>query len=642
MVNLCLQATDDGVSQKRLAPSLNKQRASNVFYHSIEFQKISATRFLPLFNVTGTGSWASPRTIVTIDGLPYTGYPYGIASVDLVPVDPVIIDTLIAMTETGIMHAGPVSGGVIDLSRRPVEDSLAVDVRLFTGSETGDPLIHLFTRPERSHINKNKVGPSFALSISNNRDRWAYRISGGGFFYFSTGSVNDFTITQYNRDLMPRQNRQVKVAGEAVYTIDNNRSIDFFAAGINLFGWEMSPFTSLFNHYTNVSSTGRLRYEDTSSGISMALIRDESHVWTKQVTGALPGAMRATEWTLYPAYNIPLGTAYTLSVFSNLGYIRVGDLSSGNGDKQSLIMEDVTSVQWGGGIRFGYSADRFSSSAGLRLDSQYEEPPEISAELAFHYGSVQSGMLHASLSSVVYFPDYLERYGMFMTTRLLNDDTGPEDFIVSGNPDILPERVHEVKTGYTQTGSSHTFSLELFGRWTDDQVLQQTIRSYRPAETREILRTATYINNGSRFVPGGNVRINVRPFNFLLVSSKHEFIDNSDIRSLPGYRTINELEFLLPLEIVFDVSILYIGETRWKEFTLEPEDDPYLGEGFDGVLQSATLLDISVSRRFEKFYFANGLEVRIQAQNFLNQPYRRIPAGNYIDRAVFVYLSFGL
>ncbi len=641
-VNLFLQASNSGVDEKRLTPSLNKQRASNAFYQSIHFQKISASRFLPLFNVAGTGNWASPRTVITINGVPYTGYPFGMQSIDLVPVDLVTVDTLVAKTGAGMMQSGPVSGGVIDIVRSPIADSFTVDARLFTGSETGDPLIHIFTRPERRHRNKNKVGPSFALSISNKSDKWAYRISGGGFFYFTTGSVNDYTIGQYNRNLLPRQNRQVKVIGEAVYTIDDDRSIDFFAAGINLFGWEMSPFTSLFNHYTNISSTGRITYKDTSSGMSAALIRDESFVWTKQLTGALPGALRTTEWTLYPVYEIPVGNAFNVSVFSNLGLINAVDLSGGDPRKQALLLQNVSSIQWGGGIGFGYSAGRLSSSAGLRLDSQYEDPPEASGELTFRYRSGQTGILHTSFSSAVYFPDYLERYGKFLSIRDIDDVSGHEEFVITGNPGIQPERVQEIKSGYLQTGSNYSISMELFGRWTENQIVQHTARSFRPVDTGEILRSATYINDGSRFVPGITVQLDTRPFDFLRVSSEHQYIDNSDMRSLPRYKTINAFEFLLPLDVVFDISIMHIVKSFWIEFVLAPEDDPFLGEGFDGVIRSATVFDMSVSRRFERFYFANGLEVSVQAQNFFNEPFQRIPIGNYIDRAVFVYVSFGL
>ena len=637
-----LQGGDDRADEKRITPSLNKQRAGNAFYQSIHFQKMSASRFLPLFNITGVGNWSSPRTVVTLDGLPYNGYPFGMQSIDLVPVDLITVDTLTAKTGAGIARTGQAAGGAIDIIRSPIPGEFTVDIRLFTGSETGDPLIHIFTRPDQAHINKNKVGPSFALSIANTKDNWSYRISGGGFFYFSTGSVNDYTIGQYNPGLMPRQNRQVKIIGEAVYTIDERRSIDFYTGGINLFGWEMSPFTSLFNHYTNVSSTGRIRYSDTAAGYSLGLVRDESFVWTKEMAGALPGSIRLTEWTFYPEYEISIDENSTISLFSSIGILNVRDLSGAGPREQSLLLRDVSSVNRGGGVGFEYANGRFFTSAGVRLDSKYEDSPELSGELSFGYRPYRTGIFYSSISSTAYSPDYLERYGTFLTTVGSVDPNDINEFTMSGNPALEPERIHEIKLALTETGKEYRIHTEVFGRWTDNRIIQHVERSFRPAETGEILRTATYSNDGSAFVPGITVQFAVQPFDFIDITSEHQYIDNADIRSLPRYKSINTFGFGLPLGVMLDVLVMYTGETEWDEFTLAPEDDALWGEGSDGVIRSATVFDISVSRRFGRFYFMKGLEVSIQAQNLFNEPFRRIPVGNFIDRAVFLYVSFGL
>ncbi len=633
-LNVC--ADDGWVEGKRISPSLNKQRASNAFYNSIHFQKLSATRFLPLFTTTGTGNWTSPRTVITLDGLPYSGYPFGMQSIDLVPVDLVTVDTLVVATGISMLQGRASAGGSIDIVRSPIPDTLHIDSRLYTGSETGDPLIHLFTQPERRLINKNKVGPSFALAISNTDNNWSYRISGGGFFYFSTGSVNDFTISRYNPELINRQNRQVKVIGEAVYNIDEHRHVDFYAAGINLFGWEMSPFTSLFNHYTNISSTGRIRYRDTASGISLALVRDESFVWTKQITGALPGAVRVNEWTLYPSYNFPLPGNFSSSLSGNVGYLRVRDLDGHKPDKQNVLLQDIHSVIWGGGIEFSFSSGKLFSRGGVRIDKRPEQTPALSGEFLSQFTFSSYGTMYASIGSAAYQPEYLEQFGIFRVKR------GTDEFTISGNPGLLVERVHELKLGFSQRGDNVSVLTEAFARKTKDQITQQVIRSFRSPDTRDILRTLTYVNDGSKFVPGITVQIDVRPFHFFRILSDHQYIDNSESQSLPRYKNINTFELLFPLDLFFEISVSHTGESFWKEFVVDVADDEYSGEGFDGRIGESTIFDITVSRAFDKFYFARGLEISLQAQNLFNTPIRRIPVGNYIDRAVFVYLSFRL
>jgi hypothetical protein len=631
---------EGGPGRERVTPSLNKQRASNAFYNSIHFQKLSASRYLPIFNIPGIGDWSSSRTVVVLDGVPYYGYPFGMRSIDLLPVDLVTVDEIHARWRIGAGAGGPVPGGMIDIKRSAIPDSLSVGVRLFTGSETGDPLVHIFTRPERSHINKNKVGPSFAGSISNRINRWSYRVSGGGFFYFTTGSINDVTINRYNREIANRQNRQVKAAAEAAYAIDDDRSVELYAAGINLFGWEMSPFTSLFNHYTNVSTMGRLRYRDDGRRISLTLARDESLVWTKPLHGTLPGALRTEIWNLYTQIERSVSSRLRITLFGDIGIFNATNLDEDKTGRQYFLAQSVSSVQWGGGAAIGYERGRFANRTAVRVDSRLDHTGELSADTGFRIDLGSSHVVKASAATSVYFPEYLERHGIFRTTREIQ--SAQETFTVTGNGGLQPERVYETSAGYVYAVSNARLTAELFGRWTDNPIKHSVQRAYRPSSTRDILRSLTYQNAGARFVPGGTVQIAVSPASFLNITTEHQYLDNSDIRSLSRYKNITALEFLLPLGALLDVTVSHTGKTFWREYVLSPEQDEYLGEGYNGIVPAATVFDVGVSYRFERFYFAKGLEVRLEAQNLINERLRRIPFGNLIDRAVFVYASFGL
>jgi hypothetical protein len=636
------RASDGIIGKKLFSPSMDKQRASNVLYQSVHLQKVSATRFLPLFNITGVGSWFSPRTTITLDGIPFRGYPFGIHSIDLVPVDLVTVDTLAARTIIGTLHSGPSPGGSIDIAIRPIPDSLALDIRLFTGSETGDPLVHLFTRPERSYPNKNKVGPSFALSISNKLNNWTYRISGGGFFYFSTGSVNDFTIGRYHSELIRRQNRQIKAIGEAEYTIDGHRSLVLYTAGINLFGWEMSPFTSLFNHYTSVGGTGRITYRDTASGFVIALVRDEGLTRTEHIYGTLPGELRITEWSLYPSYETKLMGKLDVAIFSNLGTFKAVDRSGEGTANQAFLQRDVSALEWGAGIEFGYSYGQVFTSGGFRIDSKLNYAPEAAGDLMLQYRSSRFGTFYTSFGTSAYFPTYLERYGYFKTVRAADTSEVLPEFVISGNRELRTERVYEIKKGYVYSNRNLTITTDVFGRYLKNRVNQHTSRSYRPVETGEILRTATYRNDDGGLIPGLTFRLDAGIFPFLLISTGHHYVDNSNMSSIPRYKSSTTFGLLLPLGVESEITLTHTGKTFWREFILAPQDDALLQTGFGGEIPSATVTDVTVSRRFERFYFANGLEISAQMQNIFNVPFQRIPVGNYIERAVFVYVFFGL
>jgi hypothetical protein len=635
-----------GAMSDIIVPSLTKKRAGSALNNHIHFRKLSATKFLPVFSIIGTGSWESPRTVITIDDIPYRTFAAGIPSVDLVPLDLIVIESIITDRHTGVGRSGPTPGGALHLHRQPLPDSLSIGVRLFTGSETGDPLVHLFTRPEMRHVNINKVGPSFALSAGNRSGDWSYRISGGGFFYFSTGSVNDVSIGRYSGELVNRQNRQVKVTAEAGYRIDDSGELSLFASGINLFGWEMSPFNSLFNHYTGLGSTVRIGYTDRPSGLSVSVSRDDMFTWSKEITGTPAYGWHATTYGVYPILRRQVSDVSDLTIFAHAELLLAADDGGPETTgRQHFLSDDVSEGNWG--IGFGFerrSAATFSYSGKVHVDGHSVFSPAISGEvsLELQLNDLHAVRLHAG--SAVYFPNYIERYGIIQTTRERTQTEIPDTFFIAGNPDLKIERTNELTLTFVSGERTHSFTFEatLLGRWMKSGIRHEVLRSVRTSVTADIVRTLRYRNDETRFVPGAVLQCTYRPYSFVTVSSEHSYIDNSSEPEFPRYVGIHSVDIRLPLDIYFDLAVNYSGSSIWEQFRVAEEDDDRYGQGFSGTVPAATVFDIALGRRFGDFYFAKDLDLRLQATNVFNAPVRRIPVGNYLTRAVIVYVSFGL
>jgi hypothetical protein len=636
----------DGAMSEVILPSLTKQRAGNALNNHIHFSKLSATKFLPVLSIIGTGSWESPRTVFTIDGIPYRTFAAGIPSVDLVPLDLIVIDSITTNRHTGVDRSSPTPGGILHLHRQAMPDSLAIGVRLFTGSETGDPLVHLFTRPEMRHVNINKVGPSFALSAGNRSGNWSYRISGGGFFYFSTGSVNDVSIGRYSSELVNRQNRQVKVTAEAGYRIDDSRELNLFASGINLFGWEMSPFSSLFNHYAGIGGTARIGYIDRVSGLRVTVSRDEMFTRSKEINGTPAYGWRATTYGVYPLLRRRAFGNTDLTFSAHAELLRAeDDTDVASTERQHILSDEVAEGNWG--IGFGLerrSAVTFSYYGKVRVDGHAVYAPAISGEASFEFPlkNMYSVRLHAG--SAVYFPNYMERYGIMQTTRQRTRSELPDTFYISGNPDLAVERTNELMLIFVSGERVNYFDCEaaIFGRWTHSGIRHEVLRAVRTFAFEDIVRSLRYVNVGTRFIPGGILQFTFRPYSFLTVSSEHLVIDNSNDPSLPRYNGIYSVDIRFPLDIYLGAVISHSGPSTWGEFSVAAEDDDLYGTGFPGTVPATTVFDTAFGRRFGDFYFAKDLDIRLQATNLFNAPVRRIPVGNYLTRAVFVYVSFGL
>jgi hypothetical protein len=626
------------------ALSLTKQRTSSFFYNNIYTEKLTATRFLPLFNLSGIGEWTSPRSTILINGIPYNGFLLNLQSVDLVPLDIVAVETIDLGYRPSAGDYAPAPGGYLALRQSLIPDSLAIRVRAFTGSETGDPLIYVFTRPEIVHINKNKVGPSFAASLSNRIGSLRYRISGGGFFYFSTGSVNDFILVSYDRDLINRQSRQIKISADGSYTIDKYRGVTFLAAGLNLFSWEMIPFTSTFQHYTQISTTFRSTYHDSLHDLSVSIVRDESLIWMKGTYNTPGGAVGLTEYTLYPSMKLLDSGFLRADINATLKYIdnRVPESKQSNLYQRLLVRDDSGPV-FGFGVNFRSVNDtQIRPHVRIRYDKHYDYAGLLSGDAAIHYALTGESTLSLFGGTVVYIPVSLERYGRFETSRFTENQTTPEVFHIRGNDRLAPERSYSTGIHFSYKPDQGILygSAEIFYRRIENPVAQYPLRIVRSLFPGEVIRSTEYRNLHRRSFGGGVLTIAYNPYPFLNLDTEFQFLQNDHVPFLPAAKATGLLRVILPLRIVFSISASYTDRVVYEDFTVLPENDFLNFTGVGGDIPSTTAFDLSIGRSFDRFYSLNRVEFRIEAQNIFNATLRRLPVGNHIDRAIFVYLSF--
>ncbi len=624
--------------------SLTKQRTSSLFYNSVYVEKLTATRFLPVFNLPGTGEWTSPRSVLLIDGIPSDISLLNLRSLDLIPLD------VLALEETGIdYHPGagmylPTSGGALSMKLSGIPDTLTVRARLFTGSETGDPLIYIFSRPDFPHTNKNKIGPSFALAVSNGNGKWRHRVSGGGFFYFSTGSVNDRFFRTYDSELMNRQNRQIKFALDGSYSPDRNNTFSYAAAGLNLFSWEMAPFTSTFQHYTQMVSTFRFGYTGSASGLSVNLVREESHTWMKESYRTDGGALSMTGYGGYASLRAfsMRGLSFTVNLSINHSVADRLPEKEGPG-YQALLLRKVEGWQWGiGGIFSQENASSFTYRAGIRIDGHYAYSARVSGEGVVEFEISDPVRISIFTSSAVYFPLPLERYGSFITARTTSNTAQVEEFRIQGNPGLTTERTESagMRISLESSDRKYTGMFDGFIRSTRDPVAQMPGRIVRSSHPGDIVREARYENLPDRMITGFAGAAGLSPFSFFTLNAEFQYLDNSDAPYLPRTKATLQTLCRLPLNIYLDVTLAFSGRAFFSDFFVSPENDYDTGFGVDGVIPASAVVDFSIARTFEGFYFMKEFEIRAEAQNIFNEPVRYLPIGNYIDRAVFIYASF--
>jgi hypothetical protein len=130
--------------------------------------------------------------------------------------------------------------------RKKISDDMKIKTRFYLGSETGDPLIHIYTRNDAELINKNKIIPSGSFSVENTINDFKYRITGGYYGFFTTGAENDTEIQKISSYYYSKQNKQFLASFQAGYNFDEKKHLEFEAGLISYYGWDIPPFIELF------------------------------------------------------------------------------------------------------------------------------------------------------------------------------------------------------------------------------------------------------------------------------------------------------------------------------------------------------------------------------------------------------------
>ncbi len=248
----------------RLSEMINKD---NVF-HTGKFGKYLAVLSEPrIYN-----PWFS-FTDIYIDGNKIKSFPLGLKSPDLLPL-------LTSISEFRINEKYFDNSDI--LMQRQITDSSGFAIRTFIGSETGDPLIHIYSRPELFLPNKNKIIPSVDAVCSYVDSIYKIRVSGAYYGFFNTGYENDALISRLNSYYSGKQNKQFIISVENTFTVGTWK-LKANAALNTFYGWDRPPVLNHPLHFESYLSDFNLSAE--TERLSVAFLRDQSITQIHKATG---------------------------------------------------------------------------------------------------------------------------------------------------------------------------------------------------------------------------------------------------------------------------------------------------------------------------------------------------------------------
>lgn len=586
------------------------------------FPPLSATRFLSIPNFTGTTEWSSPKTLITIDGIPFRLFPLNHVSPDLLPIDQNILDSPRPESCPLVMEFAAAASGSVELLRREIPDSLQLSFTFVDGSEVGDPLIYFYTRRGDPAIhNRNQTGPSGSLAISRRFGGMRVRAHLSRYNYFTTGGPQDAII--YALDASDRRNQNQNDMGslECTMPIMSRATLSLLAGLSRREGWEMFPFTSHFHRSENITGTVRLRATELLPGADVGVLADRMTFRSRRQTGAVGGGYEEAELGIHARWSL-LSTPSTLvRVAGRLSSHRIVPDSGGIQYFGSRIVRR----EWGLAAIIERSVNEsVRGETRIRFD-RFGSESAASAQVGLTYALGTTVSLRARGASVAVFPTLLESYGFFSMTRRRRAPAGEELFGVVPSFGLKPSRTRELVLGVQEAGG-HEWGVDLFTQSVVAPIKQSVIKSFRSQYPQDIVRLARYINGEAYVVRGIRAHGATEILKSISLEGEYEYAD-AGVRFVPRHAARISTAFSLESQTTLRVGAQAISRRQWEDFALQPEDDDLLGSGFDGSLPATLSVDVVLQQELGEFFSLPKLTVQAEAQNLFNAALKTHPLG---------------
>jgi len=639
--NVVSQELTVNSSSKTINTFLLNKRLSDLFNYSVNGNIYKATRFIPIYSLRGIEEWTAPSSTLLIDGIPYMKLPFNFNSIDMLPLDINQVKEIKIIRKPSVGSGYSSSVGSVDIISEPIPDSLSILFRGYFGGVTGDPLIHIFTKPELRPKNKNKIVPSGVLSIANKISSFSYRFTTGYYGYFSAGFGNDDILRNINRRLLGKQNKQILASFEAEYDLNEERKLKLFSSFINYYGWEVTPFITSFAHLESYLYTVRLTAVNLWRGFNITFKRDAAISEIDEANTMSAAKISLSEVSVYPTWSAKYND-FLFRLYSDINYYSANNLSNGIANTiQNYFDEDINKWTFGIGVHASYNFTKsLSNSVEIRGERNINQRMNYSGEISSSFSIDKINTIGINLSSVVRSPNLTELFGQFKNYGFRNTGSPADTFSIMGNSALREERGNSISLNYnhSNTNNSLKISSEIYYYKVQRPIKQNSTDIIRTIYPGAVYRSAVYGNSNSKSLYGVYLSLYYDLISSIGISTAYSFTENSNYKSSPRNRFILKTEVRLPFKGIVSAVVSYFSKSIWDDFIVEPQNDYLLGSGKDGTIPSFTTLDIFYEQKINNIIFMKEFNFRLAVTNIFNRTVRYLPVGNEIERAVVITL----
>ncbi|GAB4294635.1 MAG: hypothetical protein Kow0098_16320 [Ignavibacteriaceae bacterium] len=604
-------------------------RSSGSFLENhTSFPFYKAARSFPVFILNPGDNWSASRVNYFVGEQKAALLPFGFQSPDLLPVVLLNTEKVIIKPTPSISLNGNSAGGEVIFVEEEIQDSLTVKFRSYIGGETGDPLIHRFTKPELNLPNKNKIAPSGELSVSNSSASYSYRINAGYAGFFSTGSGNDGQISEINNYHFQKQDKQILLKGKLIHNIDPGL---FTIKGSfhSHYGWAVTPFISTFAHVESYIYNISANAQNLFDFIDIYSDFNSTDAELNEAEYFEPAKFSLAEYNIHTPLKFILSDKFKLKVSPGITVFSVSNSSTGlDNGFQKIFSRDLTKNVYNLSVKGFAHFGQTSFNPSLSFTKYFSEPPVVSGTFDFAYQINQKITAELSVGSVVKFPDLFQLYGNFNSY----DDKG-FSYNISGNDNLSYQRnnfggifLQMMLPDLPANGSAGIIYYNI-----EDPVKQLSADSYIN-EAGVHLREAVYTNLNDQNILNTRIELSFAVARIFNVKLNHSYYFVKDRTELPAQILYIDVDALISGGLRAAVTFSFRGQSVWDIYAI---NDKITSEGKNlNSLPSFDNTNFLIQQYINQFLFFNKLTVTLLIENLTDSRIRYLPSGNIISRAV--------
>lgn len=404
-------------------------RLSDLTYSGFNILNNSFGRYLSVPALSAASDRSSSGTIFKINDQTYSTFAFNFRSPDLLPLDLLNIDSVAAE-----------SNGELSFFRREISNELKVRTHFFLGSETGDPLIHIYTRKDTNLFNKNKIIPSGSVTAENTLGNFKYRFTGAYYGFFSTGAENDFEIQETSEYYSAKQNKQFLVSFESEYYLAKEQKLQFETGLISYYGWDIPPFIDRIVHFEMYNYFADLRYTDPGKNLIFHLRNENSTALLNKQAVTPETGIDKRNYTAEAVISLYTSNCFNLKITPGINFMFVQNRKS----YDNLMTEKIK--KWM--PSFSLSGDyELNKKTGMKTNvlavKSIKDKYEISGSVTIDYWLSRQDNSLITLNSTIKQPEPEELFGNFSVEEN-KTSFFRNGYSIYGNPDLKSERINTI------------------------------------------------------------------------------------------------------------------------------------------------------------------------------------------------------